>query len=125
MDCFLDMLDNRECLALDMVERLVQNLGENEQAKEGTYDVEIGLEYYLGYLQMVGGPLEAHLKICKQESQDIFLIKEKAKHDTVDHHLKISVEESNLHLPTRKERYKSDTVAQQFEYAYLSGAFQN
>ena len=72
MDCFLDMLDNRECLALDMVERLVQNLGENEQAKEGTYDVEIGLEYYLGYLQMVGGPLEAHPEICKQESQDTF-----------------------------------------------------
>lgn len=72
MDCFQDMVDSRVCLALDMADRLVQHLRENEQAKEETCDVEIDLEYYLGSPQMVDGPLEAHLEMCKQESQEIF-----------------------------------------------------
>jgi hypothetical protein len=59
MDCFQDMVDSRVCLALDMADRLVQYLVENEQAKEGTCDVEIEHACCLGGLD---GPLEAHLE---------------------------------------------------------------
>jgi hypothetical protein len=54
------MFDSRVCLAPDMADRLVQHLGENEQAKEGTYDVETDRAYYLGDLD---GPLEANLEV--------------------------------------------------------------
>lgn len=50
---------------------LVKHLGENEQAKGESHDVEIDLENHLGGLLLVVGPLKKHLQMCKQESQNI------------------------------------------------------
>ena len=47
--------DSRACLAWDMADSLVMH-PENEQAREGTSDVETGLENILDDLTIVGAP---------------------------------------------------------------------
>lgn len=59
MSHFLDSSDSKACLAWDMVERLVLHQVVNEWAREGTYDVETGLENILGDPEVLGDPWEA------------------------------------------------------------------
>ena len=56
-----DSSDSKVCLAWDMVDRLVRHLEENALAKEGTSDVETGLENILGVQEVVGSPKAFHL----------------------------------------------------------------
>lgn len=50
---FRDSSDSKACLAWDMLDRLEVHLEENEQAREGTYDVEIVLENILDCLMVL------------------------------------------------------------------------